>query len=73
MLTLTRKNGAKTFLDLPNGERITIVIWEADAGYCRLGIDAPKSVRIVRDDAVNTNPKPPETTPDWKRIIEEDR
>lgn len=46
MLVLSRKNG-QTFTI---GKDITIVILQAEAGKARVGILAPKSLPIARDD-----------------------
>ena len=48
MLVLTRRSGEECYLDLPNGDRITVVLLDVDRGKVRLGFDAPESVRIHR-------------------------
>lgn len=39
------------------GENITITIVEIGSEGVRIGIDAPKDIPIVRDDAVNQEPR----------------
>jgi carbon storage regulator len=46
MLVLSRKLGEKIFI----GENIVITVVDIDRGKIRLGIDAPRSVSIIRDD-----------------------
>ncbi len=48
MLVLTRKPGEKIVI----GEGIIITVLSADGGRVRIGIDAPKSVPILRAELV---------------------
>lgn len=41
--------------------RITVVRVTAN-GNVRIGIDAPSHMRVIRDDAINTEPKPRPST-----------
>lgn len=55
MLILTRKKGQ----GLTIGEiLVKIVEMDARRGIVKVGIEAPRHVPIVRDDAVNAAPKP---------------
>jgi carbon storage regulator len=47
MLVLARKAGGKIFV----GDNITITVVEVVRGRVRIGIEAPSTVRIMRDDA----------------------
>ena len=52
MLALTRKEGARIVLLVPDGEdqvEIVVEVSESRSGTARLGIDAPQKVRIVRE------------------------
>jgi|SRR5882724_11711515 len=54
MLILTRHSGDKVFLiDRSTGAAIATiqVIWVDAVGTCAIGVDAPGSVQILRDDA----------------------
>lgn len=50
MLVLTRRVDEKLTLHTSDG-MVTIVVCKAEGGSCRIGIDAPKSVQILRDNA----------------------
>jgi len=47
MLVLSRRSADAVRLVLPNGDEIVLTILD---GSCRLGIDAPDSVEIVRGE-----------------------
>lgn len=49
MLWFKRKAGQEVKI----GDKIRVVIRECRRGDVTIGIDAPRDVRIVRDDAVN--------------------
>lgn len=51
MLILTRKEGQRIEIKTEDGQRIVLTMVEITAGKIRLGIDAPKEVSILRDDA----------------------
>lgn len=51
MLVLTRKPGQSITLRLPDGRQIRVIVTKATWGQCRIGIDAPSDVNIVRDNA----------------------
>lgn len=53
MLVLTRKVGDKIFLS----NDVTITVVEVDRGKVRIGVDAPKSVAIQRDDIIKKTEK----------------
>lgn len=54
MLVLGRKMDERIFLTMPDGRNIAIVITEIHPDKVRIGIEAPRDVVIVRDNAVKT-------------------
>jgi carbon storage regulator len=52
MLVLSRKPGQRIFI----GDNIVITVVQARDGSLRLGIDAPKEVKILRDDLATHEP-----------------
>lgn len=48
MLVLTRKVEQKIYI----GDNICLTVVEIDRGKVRLGIEAPRSIAIARDDVV---------------------
>lgn len=52
MLVLMRKENRKITFKLENGETITVTVIRIMKGDVKLGIEAPDSVSVVRDDAV---------------------
>ena len=50
MLVLSRQGGQSIVMHLPSGETIRIKIKEAHGNRARIGIDAPDSVRILREE-----------------------
>ena len=50
MLALTRRIGESVILTLPDGRRVEVTITDKSAGQVRLGIEAPKDVRIDREE-----------------------
>ena len=55
MLVLTRKPGEKIIID----GNITLSVVEVTGKGVRLGIDAPKAVRILREELVGGVDNPP--------------
>ncbi len=53
MLVLSRKVGEKIRI----GDDVTIVLVDIRGIKARIGIEAPDDVRIVRDDAIETEPR----------------
>ncbi|HUT60741.1 MAG TPA: carbon storage regulator [Phycisphaerae bacterium] len=51
MLVLTRRKNERLDITTPDGTVITIIVVRAEHGVCRLGIEAPHEVTILRDDA----------------------
>ena len=49
MLVISRKAGEKVFI----GDNIVITIVETDRDKIRLGIEAPKSVPVARDELLS--------------------
>jgi carbon storage regulator len=54
MLVLSRKLGEKIQIS----ENITITVLEIDRGKIRLGIEAPRSVSVLRQELANRPPTP---------------
>lgn len=52
MLILKRKLGEAILITTENGEKIEIKISEISEGRVKLGLDAPKSVSILRKEVV---------------------
>lgn len=50
MLVLSRETGDQTYVYLPDGRRVTVCIVNVDRNKVRLGFDAPRDIRIERDD-----------------------
>jgi carbon storage regulator len=57
MLVLSRKLGEKICI----GDNINITIVDIDRGKVRLGIEAPRSVPVYRQELLATQPVPPAT------------
>lgn len=55
MLVLTRKDGER----LRIGDNVVVVLVRTWFGRARLGIEAPKDVRIVREEIGDLPPAPP--------------
>lgn len=53
MLVLSRKAGEAITI----GDRVKVHVVEVREGYVRLGIEAPRDVEILRDNAVLRVPK----------------
>ena len=51
MLALTRNRGESIVCRTRSGEEITITVIEC-GGRCKLAIDAPQSVRILREELI---------------------
>lgn len=50
MLVLSRKKGETIVLTLPTGEKIEVTVVDIDRGKARLGIVAPKSIPVYREE-----------------------
>lgn len=48
MLVLTRKEGEKILI----GDNITIVILSINGQKCRVGVDAPREIPVVREEVI---------------------
>lgn len=57
MLALTRRIGESVILTLPDGRRVEFAITDKSAGQVRAGIDAPKDVRIDREEVIERQEK----------------
>ena len=52
MLVLTRKYGERVCLSLPNGDKMWVSVEFVGSHNVKLGIDAPSSVEILREELV---------------------
>jgi len=61
MLILTRKTGTAIILEITEEEngrqledpiKVTITVTNIQSNQCKLGIDAPQTVRIIRDELI---------------------
>jgi carbon storage regulator len=59
MLVLSRKLGEKIQI----GDNISIVVVDIDRGKIRLGIEAPRSVPVFREELIPRPASPPVSTP----------
>ena len=50
MLKLSRRIGETVVLELPTGQQIDVVVLEVKGSQARLAFDAPREVRIVREE-----------------------
>ena len=57
MLILKRMRDDEIYIDLPTGDKITIMVTDVGKDYVRLGIEAPREYQIYRDDAVKREPR----------------
>ena len=49
MLVISRKENQRIFIELPNGERMSVIVSRISNGQVVLAFDAPRTVRIERD------------------------
>ena len=54
MLVLTRKERQSLFLILADGTRIEVIVQKTQGSGVKVAIDAPKAVRIVRNEIMET-------------------
>lgn len=59
MLVLQRKQNECLLLTCENGDQIWVRVHKLSAGSVRIGVDAPKSVRIDRPEALPTEEPQP--------------
>ena len=52
MLALSRNKGESIVCRTKSGEEITITVVKSKNGQCKLAIDAPESVRILREELI---------------------
>ena len=55
MLLLSRRVGERLTIN----ENIEIILMKIDKNHVRLGIEAPKDIRIIRNEIYDNYPKPP--------------
>lgn len=61
MLILSRRIGESIVLQCPDGTTILVVLNDIDGSKVRIGIDAPREVKIHRAELLERTPK--EKTP----------
>lgn len=54
MLILTRRSGEAIIATTADGTRITVRVVSINGGQIRIGLDAPKSVHIIREELLGT-------------------
>lgn len=54
MLVLTRKRQQGILFDIPGGGQMRMMVIEIRRDKVRLGIDAPREIKVIRDDAKKT-------------------
>lgn len=52
MLVLARRENQKLYI----GDNITVTVLRLSNGTVRLGVEAPREVQVLRDDAKNSQP-----------------
>lgn len=52
MLVLTRKPGERIVIETENGERIVVALCQLRVGQVRIGIEAPRNFRIMREELI---------------------
>jgi len=57
MLVLSRKKGESFSMLTPGGETITVSLNSTEHGKASIGIEAPRSVKILRDDLIKKSQK----------------
>lgn len=50
MLVLSRDPQQSIILEYPNGEKVTIQVLSVNGKQVRIGIDAPKDIKIARSE-----------------------
>lgn len=50
MLTLSRKNGERLVLLLPDGQIATMEFWDIHGGRCKVAIEGPSNFRVWREE-----------------------
>ena len=61
MLVLTRKLGESITCTLPDGSVIVLTLVEVRGDKARIGIDAPKSVQVLRTELIGERRHRPAT------------
>lgn len=56
-LVLKRRPGEAITLDVPGADPVTITLVQLTNGQASIGIEAPREVSILRDDAKRRAPK----------------
>ena len=57
MLVLTRKIGERLILTTEQGERIEILLIAARCDKAKVGVEAPQSVKVMREELIQTEGK----------------
>lgn len=57
MLVVTRRQHESISMLTGSGELVKVTVKRTRLGSCQLVIDAPQTVKVLRDDAVKKQPK----------------
>lgn len=60
MLVLSRRLGEKLVLTTPEGREVVVVVMGIERGRVRLGVEAPRDVKVYRDGPPAAPPAPTE-------------
>lgn len=52
MLVLTRKENESNEITLPDGQQLTVIVTEVERGRARIGIEAPRELKILRSELI---------------------
>lgn len=63
MLVVGRKSGERIICTLPDGETITVTLCRVEIGKARIGITAPASVNVLREELILKHEILEEVTP----------
>jgi carbon storage regulator len=59
MLVLSRGEDERLLLTLPDGRTVTVLVVAVGRGRVRLGVDAPRDVKVLRAELLDGEPSPP--------------
>jgi len=57
VLVLTRKTNQRVVIETPGGD-IVVTVTAIRTGVCRLGVEAPRGYRILRQELARRDPPP---------------
>ena len=53
MLSLSRYNGQAVHITMPDGRKIIVRVFQIREGRCKVGIQAPSDVKILREEVTD--------------------